>query len=328
MLKLIILVSFLLISVINLVHSKGPYKVSGNKVIDSSGKPYYFYGVDRCSLEWSSVGDHISLNDFKLMNTWGSNVVRIPLNQDFWLQGANNYSANYVSTISQAVNWAHQANMDVILDLHWSDKGDLSNKAPGQQRMADSNSINFWKEVATAYKSDPNVVFELYNEPHDVSWQVWLNGGDSGDGFQAAGMQQLYDAVRSTGAENLVIVGGLNWGYDLSGVANYPVKGYGIIYNTHPYNYGGKQPSDWNSGFGYLTPTYPVIATDFGDGDCSPGYYQDFLAYASRMSIMFTALAWYPGGCTFPALINDWNGTPSVSGALVRAAILNATRSF
>ena len=35
-------------------------------------------------------------------------------------------------------------------------------------------------------------------------------------------MQQLYDTVRATGAQNLVIIGGLNWAYDLSGVPAQP----------------------------------------------------------------------------------------------------------
>ncbi len=37
------------------------------------------------------------------------------------------------------------------------------------------------------------VLFELYNEPHDISWSVWLNGGDTGDGFTTPGMQAIYN---------------------------------------------------------------------------------------------------------------------------------------
>jgi len=317
----LVFVVLLLLSV-GLCVAKGPYKVSGNKVIDGDGKPHKFMGVDRCTLEWSPTGERISLADFKLMASWGSNIVRIALNQDYLLKGANNYSQSYNATVYNAVQLAHQAGLDVILDLHWSDKGDLRSTAPGQQRMADQNSVEFWKQMAELYKGDAGAVFELYNEPHDVSWDVWLNGGASGEGWQATGFQQLYDAVRSTGADNVVIIGGLNWGYDLSGVAQHKVKGYNIVYNTHPYNYGGKQPENWEAGFGYLTATDPVIATEFGDGDCSPQYYTSFVDYAKQKGIMWTAWAWYPGGCAFPALINDWNGTPSVSGQIVKAALL------
>ena len=35
------------------------------------------------------------------------------------------------------------------------------------------------------------ILFELYNEPHDVSWAIWRNGGGVSD-FVAVGMQALY----------------------------------------------------------------------------------------------------------------------------------------
>jgi hypothetical protein len=56
-----------------------------------------------------------------------------------------------------------------------------------------------------------------------VSWEVWLSGGDTGEGWQGVGMQKLYDTVRAAGADNLVIVGGLDWAYDLSGVPSHRV---------------------------------------------------------------------------------------------------------
>ena len=43
--------------------------------------------------------------------------------------------------------------------------------------MPDRNSLTFWKDVAEIYKDHPAVLFDLYNEPHDVSWDVWLKGG-------------------------------------------------------------------------------------------------------------------------------------------------------
>jgi len=294
----------------------------GNKILDGAGNPHRFLGVDRPSLEWGPYGDRISQSDFNLMRGWGANTVRIALNQDYWLVGAYNYSSQYNATVYQAVQWAKKAQLDVILDLHWSDKGDLRNSKPGQQNMADLNSITFWKQVADLYKNDPAVLFELYNEPHDVSWSVWRNGGNAGD-FQAAGFQQLYDAVRSTGAPNLVLIGGLNWAYDLSGVPANKIDGENIVYVTHPYDYGGKQPSNWDAGFGFLADTYPVLASEFGDSNCNPSYYQNFVDYAKAKNISWTSWAWYVSGCEFPSIINDWNGTPSASGVVIKAALQN-----
>ncbi len=198
----------------------GGYYVSGNSVCTASGAVHLFHGVDRPSLEWSPTGQQLSAADFQLMATWKANVVRIALNQDFWIAESPLANADYPATVDAAVKWAEEAGMDVILDLHWSDAGTLGScKSNCQQLMADTNSIGFWADVASRYKDDGRVLFELYNEPHDVPWNVWKSGGKTSGGWTAAGMQQLYDAVRGAGAENLVVIGGLNYAFDLIGRA-------------------------------------------------------------------------------------------------------------
>jgi len=308
----------------------GGYYVNGNTVCTAEGRPHLFHGIDRASLEWNSRGEHISLADFQLMQAWKPNVVRIALNQDFWLSASPNFDPSYIDTLDNAVAWAEMAGMDVILDLHWSDAGVLGSCPPAggcQQLMPDANSVTFWSEVAAHYKNDGRVMFELYNEPHDVSWQVWKFGGDTGQGWQAAGMQQLYDTVRATGAQNLVIIGGLDWAYDLSGVPANRIAGYNIAYATHPYTSLDRflrPPSDWNRAFGSLTATDPVIVTEFGVLDettvCTTDFQQQVITYADAHFAGWTSWWWYPAGCL--ALISDWSGTPTPVGNVIRGALL------
>jgi aryl-phospho-beta-D-glucosidase BglC (GH1 family) len=293
------------------------------------------------------------------MATWNAKVVRIATNQCFWL--ADTAGTGYRQTLAQAVTWAEQAGLYVILDLHWSNPPENPNQATSgcaQQVMADTNSVTFWQQVATAYASDPKVIFELYNEPFIGSsgpsaadWILWQNGGSFDASaatsqsnaytgtFQVVGMQALYNAVRGTGAPNLVIIGGLNWAYDLSGVTLYPINGTNIAYATHPYsnkagtsNYttGGPAPSDWDQKFGNLARSYPVIATEFGNSDCSTPYYNVFTTYAASKGISWTAWAWYYGGwadpnsgaaCGFPTILADWNGDPSNVGQIIKSAM-------
>ena len=109
--------------------------------------------------------------------------------------------------------------------------------AIGQGLMADyPGSTEFWSQVAARFANNPLAAFDLYNEPHDISIEVWLNGGTvpkySIFPYQTTGMQQLNDAVRATGARNLVLVSGNNW-------ANTPpttlVRGSNIAYEVHGY---------------------------------------------------------------------------------------------
>jgi endoglucanase len=243
------------------------------------------------------------------------------LNQDFWLSDSPAYAATYAAQVDQVVQWAEQAGLDVILDLHWSDQGDYAVK-PGQQTMADTHSLRFWQDVAARYKGDGRVFFELYNEPHDVPPAVWLSGGEAG--FTVVGMQQLHDAVRAAGADNLVIVGGLDYAFDLGHVEEYPVVGYNVAYATHPYNTAERQPGVWYEKWGYLAATAPVVATEFGDGtgSCSSDWDQQLITYADQSHVSWTAWAWWMGDCKFPSLLTDWTGATTNEGAVVKAALL------
>jgi len=289
--KLLLIYGVLIVCLVNGISG---YTVTGNKINDPTGASVTIRGIDRPSFEWVATGEQASLADYTLMKNWGANVVRISTNQDFWLA-----SSSYATTIDQQIAWVTQLGMGVILDLHWNNGA--------QQNMADRNSITFWSQVATRYKGNAWVMFELYNEPHDVTWSQWLNGDAT-----YAGMQQMYDAVRAAGSNNLVIVCGLNWAFDLSGVSSgYKLTGSNIAYATHPYDYPGKQMADWPAAFGNLAATYPVIMTEFGQYCATNTYVQDLLTYAESLGIHWTAWAWYVSGCAFPSIIADWTGTPS-----------------
>jgi endoglucanase len=341
----------------------GGYYTNGATVCTASGTPHIFHGVDRPSLEFDprgefNNGEGIPASDFQAMASWHANVVRIAMNQDFWLSNAALYAPEYEDTVDRAVHDAEAAGMDVILDLHWSDAGNIAVTETGkeqnssvdsdQQQMADVNSQEFWSEVAAKYAGDGHVLFELYNEPNSIPWDTWINGGmvdTSGPSgsvvtFQVVGMQALYDTVRQTGAKNLVIAGGLNWAFDLSGVQQNPIQGFNIMYATHPYDTSDRAPSVWSSSFGYLAEgdVAPVIATEFGDESsaCTGAWDTELIQFAAQYSISWTAWAWWAEGgadaatgCAFPALLADWNYTPTSTddptvpgqGQVVKAAL-------
>jgi hypothetical protein len=203
--------------------------------------------------------------------------------------------------------------MIVILDLHWSDQGNL-NTTSGQQCMPDQNSVTFWQQLAAIYKNNPNVWFELYNEPYPpgatqaAQWNTWLNGGTvtctatvgGGQGtWKAAGMQSLVNTVRGTGANNIVIAGGLAYS---SNLANAPVlSGGNVAYAVHPYIN--------TNNFGNQAAKAPVIATEFGDMTCGNATYDNaILAYFHAHNMSYTAWAWFAGGCSFPSLVTDNSG--------------------
>ena len=306
--------------------------VAGNHLVNGDGTAIRLLGVNRSGTEYACIqgwGIFDGPNDaasVAAMAAWHINAVRIPLNEDCWLNinGVNPAyaGATYQSAIHAYINLLHQRGLYAILELHWNAPG--TSQATGQQVMPDADhSPAFWTSVATFFKADPAVLFELYNEPHDVSWDVWRNGGPSGDGFQAVGMQQLYEAVRSTGADNLVVIGGLRYAFDLSMVGAAPIAGYNILYATHPYDQADKQAAAWDGSWGYLTARAPVVVTEFGSTtNCAGKYNSDVITYADTHGASWVGWAWFPQGCAFPSLIADWQGTPTTAGAPVRTALM------
>jgi hypothetical protein len=125
-------------------------------------------------------------------------------------------------------------------------------------------------------------------------------------------MQALVDAVRNSGATNLVLVAGMGWGFNLSQISNYPINGSNIVYDTHPYPYVGKGPNSWNAAFGTISKQYAVISTESGEYDCGTGYMSKLLSYFDAHQIGWLAWAWVVQGspCSYPQLIQDYHGTP------------------
>ena len=316
----------------------GPYRVQGNAILGADGKRYLFHGIGRDSLEYSCWGDgHFGAQELSYMgwgtNTyaetyWGANTVRLPLSEGIWLRGQSSescFAGQYQALVKQTVDTLTALKLNVIFDLQWDDAGGQSLQGGGPWAMPDADSVLFWQQVAGIYKGYSNVLFELYNEPHPASWSCWTSGCTITDTdysndcqcqktltFQSVGMQVLVDAVRNSGATNLVLVAGMNWGYDLSQIARYPIQGPNVVYDTHPYPYAEKQSNSWDAAFGTISEQYPVLSAENGEYDCGTSYMSQLLSYFDAHQIGWIAWAWVVQGspCGYPQLVQDYRGTP------------------
>ncbi len=347
-------------------YANGPYKVQGNTVIGADGTPYLFHGVGRDSLEFYCPGNpglfdyqHLALMGPTVSGGmsggtyWYGNTVRLPLSEGFWLNGfagQNCTATQYQATVKQIVDTLKSLNLNVILDLQWTDATDATGHAQSlgggaTWQVADTDSVKFWQQVAGIYTSTsyPNVLFELFNEPHPLNaqgydWACWQQGCQVTNeqefetycncqqtySYKGVGMQALVNAVRGTGNTNLVLVAGVDWGFDLSQLGSFPITGSNIVYDTHPYGkYAEKQPSFWDNAFGKLSATAPVISAESGVYDCTTSYMTQLMNYFDSKMIGWVAWAWYTSGnasdtyCGYPELIQqtvlgaqDFNGTP------------------
>lgn len=371
-------------------------RVSGNQLIDVKGNPVQLRGVNISGLEtvaiqgwdpanpWGGVTGDATPN-WNMIKTWGANAVRLPLNEASWLglscvdvagigsvvkNGVKTADApgttinadpgsNYQATVAASVASASAAGLYVILDLHWTAPGNACPMA--QNPMADDDhSIAFWTSVAKTFKGDPNVIFELFNEPYlfwlganETDWGVLQNGGGEtqyvtgGTPYQvalnwtAAGMQQMVDAVRATSATNVILSSGVNWAKDLSswlvnkpndplhqlGAVWHAYPAYGTTFGTPAYIQPDYAPQIWSNVTGILAAGYPVVITEYGDHD-APGttsapFASNLLPWADLHGVSYMGWTWDLWQNADNVLITDEAGAPTPGfGVYVRAHYL------
>lgn len=277
------------------VPSSSPLHVSGNLLQDPAGNTVVLRGVNIISLEWrADGGDNIMGAVNMALNDWHANLLRLPVNEDFWfghneasaLSGAwvaNDDGSAYRSLVDQVIATAKANNAYVMLDLHWSDMG-VWGSQNGQHSMPDDHSTLFWQDAAARYANNSAVMFDPYNEPHfdgqnpdDAEFAIWKDGGmitenpnDFGfvGTYHSPGMQGLVNTIRATGANNIVAPEGLNWGADLSGVVN----GHAIsdptgnlMYEAHLY-YGNLQLPWVADAVENVGKSHPIYVGEWGSG--------------------------------------------------------------
>jgi endoglucanase len=325
--------------------------VSGNRLVNGHGRPVLLHGVNRSGTEFMCVQGHGIFDgptdqaSVSAMKSWGVNAVRIPLNEACW--NGESYvdpayaGANYQDAIKAYVNLVNANGMVAILDLHWTDgryTGPYSLCASAQARclkpMPDAaQAIPFWTSVARAFKGNNAVIFDLFNEPfperaghsQTAGWQCWLRGGSCpGIGYPVAGMQALVNAVRSAGAQNVILVGGLAYANDLSGwLSNRPADpGHNLAASWHSYNFNAcSNLSCWTSVVAPVIAQVPLVAGEIGENGCTSSYISALMNWLDSQSASYLAWAWnadFPCA-SGPSLITSYDGTPTRYGAGYRS---------
>jgi endoglucanase len=302
--------------------------VNGNHLVNGSRQIVTLHGVNISGTQWQCLVGRAfdSPNDeasIAAIAAWHANAVRIPLNEDCWLgiNGVRESSARYHAEIRSYVDRLHAHGLYAILDLHWNAPGTtlshIGEAYSGYFGMADEDHAPaFWSSLAAYFKHDHAILFDLFNEPSDISWSCWRNGCVAPRGFQTAGMQQLVNAVRATGATQPVMVGGLEKA-SLDGqawLANRPEDPAGqLVASAHVY--GESSVAAFNSNLLVVAERFPLVLGEVGEKNCADNDLDVLLPWADHRGISYLAWDWFVGSCSDPSLIVDYHGTPTSYGA-------------
>ena len=280
----------------------------GNKILGLDGKPWIPRGVVREGMQETAAGYRMSRADIAAIRSWGASIVRLKLSQHFWLPDMCTHDPAYAGRVDAAVEWITSQGMVVLLELARGTQGNTCGR-PGFYPLADSASVRFWHDVARRYKDNPRVAFDLYNEPNNVNPEQWRNGARINGVYDGVGMQRLYDAVRSTGASNLVFVSGKNWAFDIRPLLTHPLDGHGIVAATHTYRLAGQGElrPDMDAAVATVAARLPVVITEFGWNRAGGDYNARLIEWAERHGVGWIAFQWSPWrGDTF-SLLASWD---------------------
>lgn len=195
---------------ITVVDKHGQLKVVGTTLMDQNNQPIHLQGV---SLGWHNWWPRFyNMETINWLNSdWNCNLVRAAIGVE--PNGA--YLDNpglALERLYTVIDAAIKKGMYVIVDWH-------------AHEMHTAEAKDFFVKVATKYKAHPNLLYEIYNEPIDDSWQD-LKGY----------AQEIITAIREIDEDGIVLIGCPHWDQDIHIVADDPLMGFdNIMYTVHFY---------------------------------------------------------------------------------------------
>jgi endoglucanase len=128
----------------------------------------------------------------------GMNAIRLPFRwENLQPLAKSSLDPDELARIDGVVDLAAEKGMFIVIEPH--NGGRYFGKVLGRELGTDALA-DLWQRLADHFKPNPKVAFGLMNEPYDMPTRDVFNMS-----------QAAIDAIRSTGARNLILVDGNNW---------------------------------------------------------------------------------------------------------------------
>ncbi|MEU7974501.1 cellulase family glycosylhydrolase [Micromonospora sp. NPDC049089] len=197
------------------VERHGQLRVCGTTMCDKNGARVQLRGISSMWLNWETAPYAENLSALRWMrDNWNLQVIRAAMGVEpagAYLSDPNKARAQVETIINNAVT----AGVYVIVDWH-------AHEAQNNQ----SQAVAFFGDLARRYGHLPNVIWEPYNEPLQVSWTNVIKPYH----------QAVVSAIRAADPDNIVVLGTPTWSQDVDVAAASPVTGTNLMYTLHFYS--------------------------------------------------------------------------------------------
>lgn len=208
--SLLLMLSLQAIQATKPVKQWGQLQVKGAQLCDHKGQPVVLRGV---SLGWHNLWPRFYNKQAVkwLADDWHATVVRAAMG----VKIDNNYLENpqfAISCITPVIKSAIKNGLYVIIDWHAHD-------------MYTEEAKDFFGQIARKYGKYPNIIYELYNEPIDDSWESLKTYA-----------RTVIAEIRKYDPDNIILMGCPHWDQDIDLVAASPLEGVSnVMYTLHFY---------------------------------------------------------------------------------------------
>lgn len=197
----------------SVVGINGQLSVKGKYIVNQYDEPIVLRGMSLFWSQWGEGSKYYNENCIKwLSEDWNCTVVRAAMGVEM-----GGYLENPITEMNKVkivIDACIKEGVYVIVD--WHDHHAESNEA---------EAIEFFTEIANLYGNYPNVLYEIYNEPLQISWANVVKPY----------AERVITAIREIDSNNIILVGSPTWSQDVDVAANNPLNFKNIAYTLHYY---------------------------------------------------------------------------------------------
>ncbi|WP_405383167.1 glycoside hydrolase family 5 protein [Maribacter sp. LLG6340-A2] len=223
----------------SVVEEHGNLSVSGTKVVDDNGNEVQLRGMSFFWSQW--IGKYYTKETVKwLKDDWQCSVVRaaMAVEHEGYLENPTTERQKVEIVIEAAI----EHGLYVIIDWH-------DHAAENHLEEA----VKFFGEIAEKYGDYPNIIYEPYNEPLNVSWRDVLKPYH----------EAVIAEIRKYDPDNLIICGTANWSQDVDDVIVSKIDDDNVMYTLHYYAATHKQELR-DKALLALNNNVPLFVTEYG----------------------------------------------------------------
>lgn len=165
--------------------------------LEAIGSPYVWGSTTFNETAWGNPAANQAL--FNGIKAAGFKSVRIPVSWKEYADANDNISPQWMDRVTEVVNYAHNAGLYAIINIHWD--GGWMQPTYAQQSVANARLTKFWTQIANNFRNhDDTLLFAGTNE-------VMVDGNYNPPTTEYCDVQKGFNqafiaAVRGTGGNN------------------------------------------------------------------------------------------------------------------------------